>query len=111
MTSNKVATTVERALELADACAENASKIRAFSSKYGYGDDDEIKDGIKFWLDNESALRHYAEILPKYQAIMAAEPFAAIDDDGDITIDGSWCGNIRAIAVNVKLIIKPEPKA
>lgn len=82
-------TTAERALELAEKLA-----MRALSP-FGWEEQEEA----------ESILRHYAEILPKYEAIMAAEPVAwhspdSTNEDYAFSFQpgGSW---------SIPLIIKP----
>lgn len=49
-----------------------------------------------------------AAALRELIAVKMAEPAAVIDDNHELTIDGSWIGHVPWLPSNMRLIRKPE---
>ena len=92
--------TPERALWLAEMLGD--LRLAVFSDSVGNSPD------LFVAAELIGMLRAYADIAPKYQAVLDAEPVASVEG-GQLDIDGAWCGVVSGIIADCQLIIKPTP--
>lgn len=95
----------ERALELADYLEHKLDNDQDALVKFAAMSTKEVKAEIA------AILRRYAEIAPKWQAVLDAKPVAIIHD-GTYTHEGEWASQVVRITMNPlaayeELIIKP----
>ena len=114
--------TPERALELAELCENEAES--GFDAAERAAGTPELADaymhGVRISREKAAILRHYAEILPKWQAVLDAEPTNDDFQQAAMLIadhfDYPWQympeqgrADLRGLARKIVAIIKPAP--
>ena len=70
------------------------------------------KERAESWDDMDEVGRSFSNdcvsAFDELLAIKEAEPAAVIDDNHELTIDGSWIGHVPWLQSNMRLIRKPE---